>query len=106
MQVWNLYQLAKATSKAPSEVLRIEEYTERAFGLNGWFYAVQVDLAVLAVGVFVENKLNELDKKGKPKYKLAEILKPRKAEQSVSKISRDDSRISPKPQVKAKNGTQ
>lgn len=48
---------------------------ERTFGLDGWWTCVQVDAAVIALGIEVENRLNEFDDDGKPKHTLDDILK-------------------------------
>lgn len=39
------------------------------------FVAYQFDSAVRNAGVAIENKMNELDDKGKPKHELRDILK-------------------------------
>lgn len=57
--------VAKTYSTRPSVIVGIE---------NDW-QAYQFDSAVLLFGVFIENKLEERNKSGKPKYKLADLLK-------------------------------
>ncbi|MBN1814713.1 MAG: hypothetical protein JXA14_22930 [Anaerolineae bacterium] len=43
-------------------------------GADGWA-AYQLDLACMIFGTWVENKLEEHDKKGKPKHTLADLLR-------------------------------
>jgi hypothetical protein len=46
------------------------------FGLDGEYYALVFDNAVIRIGVWIENKSNEMDDKGRYKYKLEDLLQP------------------------------
>jgi len=62
--VWNLHSLSVTYHRRPSEVIRVDD---------PWA-AYQFDMAVAQFGAWVEGKLNERDKAGKPKHSLAKLL--------------------------------
>lgn len=71
--MWDLYQLAKATSSRPSDIACIEDR----------WAAYQFDSAVTFVGVVIENALHETrevgvgqHKRQEPKYTIAQLLDP------------------------------
>ena len=64
MQVWNLHSLSVTYSQRPSAVV----------GVDDPWAAYQFDLAVGQFGAWVENRLAERDKAGKPKYTLDGLL--------------------------------
>jgi hypothetical protein len=60
----NLSLLCKATGQRPSEIVAVEDE----------WAAYQFDQAVMFVGRYIHNKLNELDKNGKPLYDIEDLL--------------------------------
>lgn len=60
----SLHFKAIAWNKRPSEILGVK---------NEWL-AYQFDEAVFRYGRWVENKLAEVDKKGKPKYTIDDVI--------------------------------
>ena len=62
--MWNLHSLSVTYQRRPSEVI----------GVDDPWAAYQFDLAVAQFGAWVEGKLNERDKKGKPVNSLAKLL--------------------------------
>lgn len=62
--MWSLSLLCKTTGQRPSEVVDIDD---------DWA-AYQFDQAVMFVGRYIHNKLNELDKTGKPLYDIDDLL--------------------------------
>lgn len=62
--MWNLHSLSATYSQRPSAVIGVED---------PWA-AYQFDMAVAQFGTWVENRLAERDKDGKPKYDLAQLL--------------------------------
>lgn len=62
--MWKLSQLAEKAAKRPSDIV----------GIDDEWAAYQFDQAVIFVGVYINNKLNELDEEGKPIYTLGELL--------------------------------
>lgn len=58
---------------------------------SGWWAAYQFDNAVTFFGTYIENRLNELDKEGKPIYKLEDFLEDdekRRIDQSLEEARR------------------
>ena len=64
MQVWNLHSLSVTYSQRPSAVV----------GVDDPWAAYQFDMAVGQFGAWVENRLAERDKAGKPKHTLEGLL--------------------------------
>ncbi len=64
--VWRLYRRCKTFSKNPSEEMGLDPD-------NAWL-CWQFDNAVETFGLWVENKLGERTKEGKPKYEIEELL--------------------------------
>ncbi len=62
--MWNLHSLSATYSLRPSAVL----------GVDDPWAAYQFDMAVGQFGAWVEGKLSERDKAGKPKHTLAGLL--------------------------------
>lgn len=62
--MWNLHSLSVTYRQRPSEVI----------GVDDPWAAYQFDLAVAQFGAWVEGKLDERDKKGKPTHTLASLL--------------------------------
>ena len=58
MEIWNLSLIATEYRKRPSEIV----------GIDDEWAAYQLDQATRFVGTFIHNKLDELDKDGKPIY--------------------------------------
>lgn len=95
--------MAQQSHKAPSDLLRIDEYVRRKHGHDGWWVAVQVDHAVLAAGSRIEDLLNEYDEEGRPKHTLKGLLKKpgrRQGRPQVSRLPRSSVLIRPKPQLR------
>lgn len=44
--------------------------------MKDWWTCHQFDSAVIWGGMWIENKLNEFDKEGKPVHKLKDLLEP------------------------------
>lgn len=67
---------------APSQILRLNDWVEHEFGLDGWWTTYQFDSAVTFWGNWVEAKLNERDKNHQPVYTLDMLISdnPRKAQ--------------------------
>ena len=62
--MWNLHSLSVTYHRRPSEVI----------GVDDPWAAYQFDMAVAQFGAWVEGKLSERDKAGKPKHSLAKLL--------------------------------
>lgn len=62
--MWNLHSLSVTYRRLPSEVI----------GVDDAWAAYQFDMAVAQFGAWVESKLAERDKAGKPKHSLARLL--------------------------------
>lgn len=62
--------MAATYGRRPSELLGVEDP----------YAAYQVDAAVLGFGSWVEARLEERDKKGRPKWTLAALLEPARRE--------------------------
>lgn len=62
--MWLLSQLSKATSTRPSEIVDVDD---------PWA-GYQFDQAVLYVGRYIQSRLDELDKNGRPVYSLNDLL--------------------------------
>lgn len=58
----------------PSKFLGIKKWASRLLGLKDEWTSIQFDNAVSFLGVYIENKLNETTKQGRPKYKLEDLL--------------------------------
>lgn len=65
--LWELDALAQRYGQRPSSFLGLEP--------TGWA-AYQVDVAALTLGRWVDGKLSERDKQGKPVHQLAALLMP------------------------------
>lgn len=76
--MWTLYCQAKATNRPPSEILRVRQLEIDLTGMesewSGWWAGYQFDNAVTYFGSYIENKLAELNKDGKPVHKLEDFL--------------------------------
>lgn len=76
--MWTLYCQSKATTRAPSDILNIRQVDTDLLGMenewSGWWPGYQLDNAVTYFGAYIENKLAELDKDGKPIHKLEDFL--------------------------------
>ena len=76
--MWNLYNLSKATFQAPSQVMNLElwlkQQSPETWKITNWLVNYQFDHAVIHFGMWVEGRLNELDKDGKQKYKADSIF--------------------------------
>jgi hypothetical protein len=75
-----LYQQAETYKEKPSQVFGIRD--------NRWL-GWQFDQAVLTWGRYVDNKLAEKDKEGKPKHKLSRLLgiKPRPQPVNIGQLT-------------------
>ena len=62
--LWTLHNLALTYGQRPSAVLGVEDE----------WAAYQVDVATLTLGRWVEARLAERDKKGRPIYSLAQLM--------------------------------
>lgn len=62
--MWNLHSLSVTYHRRPSEIIGVDDH----------WAAYQFDLVVAQFGAWVEGKLNERDKKGKPVTTLAKLL--------------------------------
>jgi hypothetical protein len=62
--LWELHNLAAAYGQRPSAILEIE---------NSWA-AYELDLACLTFGRWVENRLAERDRRGRPVHRLEALL--------------------------------
>jgi hypothetical protein len=72
--------LQQKTGTRASDLIGGVEYTAELAGLGHDEWACfQFDSAVTWLGVYIENKLNKLDKKGKPIYTLEQLLTPKPA---------------------------
>lgn len=71
----------------PSEYLRIEEYVNQTYGLDGWWTCVQVDDAIFSVGRYIESLTTGFDKNNKPKPSVADYFKKLKAKNTTSPIA-------------------
>ena len=65
--MWKLSQLAEKAAKRPSEIV----------GIDDEWAAYQFDQAVVFVGVYINNKLNEIDDKGKHIHSIGDLLADR-----------------------------
>jgi len=66
--------------------MEIREWSESLNGFDGWFTALQFDMAVTEFGSWVENKLMQHDKKsGKPLFKLDQLLETQNESNSTDK---------------------
>lgn len=63
--MWNLYTLARVYGRRPSEIV----------GLSNSWTAYQFDSAVARWGTWVEDKLRECDKEGRPRHSLESLLR-------------------------------
>lgn len=74
------------TGQRPSQTLNLEEWCEHEFGDSrfAWWASWQFDNAVLYVGRWIENRLQELDRKGKPRYTIEMLL----ADDSRKRVTR------------------
>lgn len=76
--MWLIWSVAKATRKAPSDLLGINEWaSEMLLGLDDTWTALQFDAAVSLFGIWIDNRLNEYDYESKPprpKYRLENLL--------------------------------
>jgi len=72
--VWNLYLSAKLAGVRPSEFVGLREWVQHTFGWDDYWACLQFDMAVTHFGTLIENKLNEVDGKGKAIYKIEQIL--------------------------------
>jgi hypothetical protein len=62
--MWNLHTMGKAYGRLPSRIL----------GIDDPWAAYQLDHACVIFGTWVESKLGERDKKGRPKHQLSALL--------------------------------
>ena len=69
--LWELDGLAQRYGQRPSSFLGLPADCWEAY---------QLDLATWTVGRWIESKLSERDKKGKPKHALADLLRDEKAQ--------------------------
>lgn len=74
MALWKLHSLSANYHRPPSSYLGIAD---------NWT-AYQFDLTVLELGLWVENKLAERDKHGKPKHTLHDLLTDRPEQRFAS----------------------
>lgn len=76
--MWTLYCQSKATNQRPSEIVNVRQLDIELSGMesewSGWWAGYQFDNAVLYFGSYIENKLTETDKEGKPTYRLEDFL--------------------------------
>lgn len=54
--------------------MNLERWVLRTYQTNPWWTCLQFDMAVVWFGRYVENKLNELDSKGRHVYTIDELL--------------------------------
>lgn len=66
--------MTKETFRRPSEVTGLDKTLYLHHGLEDWWVTYQFDEAVIYWGVYVENKLNETDDKGKLVNSLENLL--------------------------------
>jgi len=59
-----MYEIAKVTATRPSEIL----------GLRNTWVAYCFDRGIVSFGRYTESKLSLRDKKGKPRYRLEQLL--------------------------------
>jgi hypothetical protein len=85
-QVWNLYIKTKEMGVTPSEYLRVEEYVNQNFGLDGWWTCMQVDDAILSVGRHIENATTGFDSNNKPLPSVKDFFRRLKAKQAGNAI--------------------
>lgn len=72
--MYNLAVTAKETASRPSDLLGIPEWTTELFGEPCLWTAYQFDRAVVYLSRWIESKLSEVDKQGKPIYQLEDLL--------------------------------
>lgn len=77
--------MSKTYSQRPSELVDLRAWVQSEYGFTGLVEALEFDSAVLAVGIFIENKLNEYDEVTGPNN--VKTLKPRF--QSVDEVLAD-----------------
>lgn len=110
MKVWNLYQKAKTTHQLPSDLIDLPAFIRREYGYNVWFVCSQFDDAILYAGSHIESALYAPGKEGEPDVTINDILKgklasdtPATQKATVTRISRKDSRVRPRPFVAKRN---
>lgn len=71
--------LQKSTGIPASQSLNLKAWAEELIGLApDWYTAFQFDMALTWFGTHIENMLNDLDEKGKPRHRLEDLLQPPK----------------------------
>lgn len=83
--MWNLYVIQQETRTRASELYGVPQLGIANWGERDIYAELAFDNAVTWVGRYIEGKLNEMDDKGTPKYRLEDILKP----PGVSKYERN-----------------
>lgn len=72
--LWHLWNLQETTGVRASEIMQISPWASRLLGLPDLWTALQFDSAVMVFGRHVTNRLNEVDRDGKPLYRLDRLL--------------------------------
>lgn len=70
-----MHSLAASYGQRPSGILGLDPRSWEAY---------QLDVATLQAGRYIENKLSERDKDGRPLHTLQEILTPQRAESKAT----------------------
>jgi hypothetical protein len=55
--------------------MRLNQWVEDVYQMDGWWTCIQVDTAVLYFGGWIEHKLLERDEQGKAIYSLEDLLR-------------------------------
>lgn len=67
--MYSLHLVAKTYGRLPSEIMGLSDHPALA-----WMF----DDQVMTFGLYIDSRLRETDKKGKPKHKLADLLRERR----------------------------
>lgn len=84
--LWDLWMLRKTMGILPSKALNVQQNASRLLGLRDTITALAFDRAVMTWGLWVENKLHELDDDHKPMWTLKELLSDETAEQRNERV--------------------
>lgn len=66
--------MSQQIHQPPSVILRLNEWVENTYQMDGWWTCIQFDRAVTYLGGWVDNKLLERDEKGHAIYTLEQLL--------------------------------
>lgn len=69
-----MWCLSKDARQRPSDIIRLNDHIRDEFGFDGLWWCIQFDKAIYWAGNYIESKLHEVDKRGRHKYKLKDLL--------------------------------